>query len=84
MCEILYLMYNDILVPTNCNVLTSNINNKNSSALIVASLHHVDDLVVQERDLLVFWQQAVQEGRVVALEFSYASHLVTKERLAFC
>lgn len=59
-------------------VITSNVDDKNTTALMVAALHDVDHFMVEESILLLVRQQIVQQWRVVAFELRYSSHLQQK------
>lgn len=59
-------------------VITSNVDDKNTTALMVAALHDVDHFMVEEGILLLVRQQIVQQWRVVAFELRYSSHLQQK------
>lgn len=54
---------------------TSDTDDENSPSFMVPAFHDVDNFVFEEGLLLVFGQQAIQQKRIVALEFSYAPHL---------
>lgn len=59
-------------------IITSNVDDKNTTALMVAALHDVDHFMVEKSILLLVRQQIVQQWRVVAFELRYSSHLQQK------